>query len=54
MGLIDFDKDILMKESISISQKLIGFIRYSELKNMEWDEYERLIKYIKTLGKRDG
>jgi hypothetical protein len=47
--LIDFNREVLIEESISISRVLGPVFSYSDLKEMEFDEYEFVIANAKEL-----
>ncbi len=51
IGYMDFNKDILLDESLVIYKELNGFFNRIEIENMDFDFYEKIIKKIKILRK---
>jgi len=53
LELIDFDYNSLLYESIFICQVLPGCFSYDDLKQMEFDIYEKILKRAKDINGKE-
>jgi len=51
---LDFTNDILFEESIAVSLLTYGSIRFSELKDMDFSNYGKIIEMCKKISDKNS